>query len=110
LQVDRLVAGVEGGVQQPRLGQPVGGGVGGEVDGAAEHHLAHLLPKQPLGPRLGHGQVEGDERLQRVVELTDDRAGIVDVAQAGLDGQEEAAGREGVGPDVNVGDVVDHRP
>ena len=107
LQVDRFVAGAEGGVEQARLGQAVGVRVGGEMDGAAEHHLPRLLPQQLLRPRLGDGQVEGDERLQRVVELADDRAGVVLVAQAGLDGQEEAAGREGVGPGVDVGDVVD---
>ena len=72
-----------------------------------QHDLADLLTCQLLGSGPGHCQVERDQVFQAVKVLADDRAGVIFVAQAGLHRQKEAAGRQGIGVDIDVSDVID---
>jgi len=86
-----LESGGVGRLAQDRLRAGVMGRAAGEGHRPAEQHVPHRLAGGALGGRVQLAQEEGDELLDGIHAAEDGRAGVVGVAQGGLDRLQQAA-------------------
>ncbi len=77
LEVDFLVAGPEGCLEEAPLGHRVRVGILAEAHRPAQYHLANLPAEQSLRPLPGQAQVDGDEVFQGIVGASNHRAVVL---------------------------------
>jgi len=80
-----------GGTVEAFFGELVLGGVGGEHRGSAHDHAFHVLARNRIGAGLQVAEEEGDEVLDEVALVVDDRRGERAERENGLDGLKQAA-------------------